>query len=40
MFAILKLFFFPDFLGGKTKQQKGNYVGNELIQRANEHEHK
>lgn len=34
MFVILKVFFFPDFLRGKTEQQKESYVGNTLIQRA------
>ena len=35
MFFILKLFFFPSFLGGKTTDaDKGTYVGNELIERA------
>ena len=35
MFFILKLFFFPDFLGDHpTDADKGTYVGNELIQRA------
>ena len=44
MFFILKLFFFPSFLGGKTTEEKQQYVGedsekenhvsNELIQRA------
>ncbi|WP_308746463.1 DUF4492 domain-containing protein [uncultured Bacteroides sp.] len=35
MFFILKLFFFPDFLGDHpTDADKGIYVGNELIQRA------
>lgn len=34
MFAILKVFFFPDFLRGKTEQQKTDYVGNTLVQRA------
>jgi len=36
MFFILKLFFFPNFLGKqKTEVQKQDYVGNELINRAN-----
>ena len=35
MFFILKIFFFPDFLGDHpTDADKGTYVGNELIQRA------
>ena len=33
MFFILKIFFFPDFLGDHpTDADKGTYVGNELIQ--------
>lgn len=35
MFFILKLFFFPSFLSGKTKEEKQQYVGEELIERAN-----
>ena len=32
---ILKMFFFPDFLGDHpTDADKGTYVGNELIERA------
>jgi len=35
MFFILKLFFFPNFLRDyPTDDTKGNYVGNELINRA------
>lgn len=35
LFFILKVFFFPDFLGGHpTDADKGTYVGNELIERA------
>ncbi|MGL4852357.1 MAG: DUF4492 domain-containing protein [Phocaeicola sp.] len=34
MFFILKLFFFPSFLGGKSAEEKQQYVGNELIERA------
>ena len=35
MFFILKMFFFPDFLGDHpTDADKGTYVGNELIERA------
>lgn len=36
MFFILKLFFFPAFLKGKTDLEKQEYVGNELIQRASD----
>ena len=35
MFFILKLFFFPSFLKEKTPQEKQQYVGEELIKRAN-----
>ena len=35
MFFILKLLFFPSFLGGKTTEEKQQYVGEELIERAN-----
>ncbi len=36
MFFVLKLFFFPDFLGRhSTDAEKGEYVSNELIRRAN-----
>lgn len=35
MFFILKMFFFPDFLRDHpTDDDKGAYVGNELIERA------
>ena len=34
MFFVLKLFFFPSFLVGKTEKEKQNYVGTELIERA------
>ncbi|MBR8704825.1 DUF4492 domain-containing protein [Bacteroides pyogenes] len=35
MFFILKIFFFPNFLSSQpTDAAKGNYVGNELIERA------
>ena len=35
LFFILKWFFFPNVLGKqKTEEQKQNYVGNELINRA------
>jgi len=35
MFAVLKVFFFPNFLNSKfeNKDQKADYVGTELIQR-------
>lgn len=35
MFFILRFFFFPDFLNSRfsTKEQKANFVGNELIDR-------
>lgn len=35
MFFILKLFFFPSFLKEKTPQENQQYVGEELIKRAN-----
>lgn len=35
MFFILKLFFFPSFLSGKSTEEKQQYVGKELIERAN-----
>ena len=34
MFCILKLFFFPSFLKGKTTEEKQEYVGTELIERS------
>lgn len=34
IFFVLKLFFFPNFLKGKTEQEKQEYVSEELIQRA------
>lgn len=34
IFVILKLFFFSSFLKGKTEQEKQEYVGTELIDRA------
>lgn len=34
MFFVLKLFFFPSYLGGKTTEEKEQHVGNELIERA------
>lgn len=36
MFAILKVFFFPNFFKGKTVQETEQYVGTELVDRANE----
>lgn len=36
MFFIIKLFFFPSFLKGKTTEEKQDYVGNELILRASD----
>jgi len=35
MFVVLKIFFFPDFLGTKFKSEKdkADYVGNQLIER-------
>lgn len=36
MFFVIKLFFFPSFLKGKTDEEKQEYVGTELIQRAND----
>ncbi len=38
MFAILRLFFFPNFLGEKfdSKEQKSDYVGVELIERGSD----
>ncbi|NCA75395.1 MAG: DUF4492 domain-containing protein [Alphaproteobacteria bacterium] len=39
LFAILKLFFFPDFLKSKfgSDHEKSDYVGKELIDRNNSH---
>lgn len=34
MFFILKLFFFPSFLGEKSVEEKEDYVGTELVKRA------
>lgn len=34
MFFVLKLFFFPSFLSGKTTDEKQEYVGSQLIERA------
>ena len=36
MFCILKIFFFPSFLKGKSTEEKQDHVGTELIERANE----
>lgn len=33
MFAILKVFFFPDFLKGKSDSERGDFVGTELVSR-------
>ena len=33
MFAILKVFFFPDFLRGKTDEEKSDFVSAELVKR-------
>lgn len=33
MFFILKLFFFPSFLSGKSEEEKQDYVGMELTDR-------
>lgn len=33
MFAVLKVFFFPDFLKGKTDEQKSDFVSTELVKR-------
>ena len=33
MFFVLKLFFFPSFLKGKTEAEKQDYVGLELTNR-------
>lgn len=35
MFLVLKIFFFPDFLGSRflTNQEKADFVGNQLIER-------
>jgi hypothetical protein len=37
MFAILKLFFFPDFLGSRftTDEEKGDYVIEQLVNKPN-----
>ena len=36
IFFVIKLFFFPSFLKDKTNEEKQEYVGNELIQRASD----
>jgi hypothetical protein len=35
MFIVLKIFFFPDFLGSRfqSEDDKANFVGNQLIER-------
>jgi len=35
MFVVLKIFFFPDFLGSRfqTNEEKADFVGNQLIER-------
>lgn len=36
MFVVLKIFFFPNYLGKfDNKEEKQNYISNELIQRSN-----
>lgn len=41
MFAILRIFFFQDFLGSQfdSDQEKGNYVINEITNRNNNGNH-
>ncbi len=34
MFCVLKIFFFPSFLKGKSTEEKQEYVRTELIERA------
>ncbi len=34
MFFVLKIFFFPSYLGDKTNEEKGEHVSSELIQRS------
>lgn len=34
MFFVLKLFFFPSFMGDKTNEEKGEYVSSQLIERS------
>lgn len=33
MFLVLKIFFFPSFLGDKDDSEKADFVSNELIER-------
>ncbi|MEG1608060.1 MAG: DUF4492 domain-containing protein [Mucinivorans sp.] len=33
MFLVLKVFFFPNLLSGKSQQEKANFVSTELINR-------
>ena len=33
LFFILRLFFFPDFLKGKTDEEKSDFVSTELVRR-------
>ena len=35
MFLVLKIFFFPNMLGGMDSGQKADFVSNELLQRGN-----
>lgn len=35
LFAVLKLFFFPDFLSGKNEEQRAAYVLEELTEPGN-----
>ena len=37
LFFVLKLFFFPSFLVGKSDAEKGRYVGTELVGRGIHH---
>lgn len=34
MFLVLKIFFFPYVLGGKTESEKADFVSTELLDRA------
>ncbi len=34
MFLVLKIFFFPSVLGGKSEEQKADFVSNQLIERS------
>lgn len=34
MFLVLKIFFFPSVLGGKSDAEKADFVSNELIERS------